>query len=66
MQSEQTVVGIPFLRKLAMLAQQIGCPCRLAVVVAVTVGAVVHDFAVAQLITFVYLPEDDAAVATGT
>ena len=64
MESEEAVLRLPVIGHLPAAAQQVGGPCRLAVVVAVTVAAVVHDLAVAQIAVLVDLPEDDAAVAT--
>ena len=63
MQSEEAVLRAPVLGQLTGLAHQVRCPCRLVVVVAVAVVAVVHDFAVVQHLVFVDLPEDHTAVA---
>ena len=60
------MLRLPLLRQFAVFAQQVADPRRTAVVVAVAVGAVVHDLAVAQLTGFVNLPEDHPAVAAGT
>ena len=60
------MLRLPLLRQFAVLAQQVADPRRTAVVVAVAVGVVVHDLAVAQLAGLVNLPEDHSAVAAGT
>ena len=62
-QTEEAVVGVPVLRQPSALAHQVACPGGLAVVVAVAVGSVVHDLAVAQQVAVVNLPEDDGPVA---
>ena len=62
-QAEEAVLRAPVVGQLTGLAQQVRRPCRLVVVVSVTVWAVVHDLAVVQHLVFVDLPEDHSAVA---